>query len=96
MHLWKAASAYCQANKTGGLWILLEKKKNINVFKLKAAKYEIWTFTQLNTLAKSIIGQMDNTVALPYLIKLGVTKNKVLSHLSKDIWDIYLKRGSWI
>ena len=34
---------------------------------------------------------MDNVVALLYLIKMGGTRNKVLSQLSKEIWDYLIK-----
>ena len=36
---------------------------------------------------------MDNVVALPYLIKVGETQNKVFCQLGKEIWDYLIKNG---
>ena len=52
-----------------GPWTLLEQK---DIFlELIAAKYAIPTFNRLNPLAKSIHLQIDNVVALSYLVKMG-------------------------
>ena len=59
---------------------------------LKAAKFAILTFTQMYPSVQSIHLQMDHIVALSYLVKIGVTQNKVLSDLSKEIWDYLLAK----
>ena len=58
------------------------------VLDLIAKKYAILTYTWLSTLAKSIHVQMDNVVALSYLMKMGGGRqNKALSRLSKEMWN---------
>lgn len=58
-----------------------------------AAKLAILTFTQLFPMTNSIHIQMDNIMALTYLVKMGGTKNKDMSVLSKEIWDYLLEKG---
>ena len=63
-----------------------EQKAHIDILELKAAHLAILTFTKFK-IAQRIHVQMDNKVALSYLVK---THNKDLFSLSKQIWD-YLK-----
>ena len=39
---------------------------------------------------------MDKVAALPYIAKMQSTHNKVLSNLTKDIWDYLLANGTMI
>ena len=48
------------------------------------------TFTKQKSL-KAVHFQMDNTTALPYLVKLRGTGNQMLLKLSKEIWQYLLK-----
>lgn len=79
----KGLGAYFQRHKSEGPWILLKHKKHINILQLIAAKYAILTFNRLNPLAKSIHMQMDNVVALSYLIKMGGHRTKFCLNLAK-------------
>ena len=83
---------YCQGQKTGGPWTSQEKKDHINVLELRAVKYAILTFSRLHPKAQSIHIQMDSIVALSYLAKMGGTRNKSLTVLSKEIWDYLLSK----
>lgn len=37
--------------------------------------------------------QMDNMVALRYVVKTGGTHNQILSGLVKELWDYFLLNG---
>jgi len=74
---WGAA---CQNRSTGGLWSKEESLEHINFLELKAAKLAILTFVRLLSVT-SIHLQMDNTVALAYIAKMGGTKSKKLTSL---------------
>ena len=54
---------------------------------LRAVKYAILTFSRLQPKAQSIHIYMGRIVAFLYLVKLGGTRNKSLTVLSKEIWD---------
>ena len=87
---WGAA---CQGQTTGGPWTLEEQKNHINILELKAAQLAILTFTYMHPQVHSIHLQTDNMVALSYIVKMGETHNKVLSDISKEIWDYLLSKG---
>ena len=56
-------------------------------FGIEGRKFEIPTFTRIHPSVQSIHLQMDNGVALSYLVKIGgSTHKKVRSDISKDIW----------
>jgi len=61
-------------------------------FRIKAAKLAIQTFTKTKTV-KSIHIQMDNVVAICYLLKTGDTKNQQLTAIFQEIWDYLLLQG---
>ena len=84
---WGAA---CQGQTTGGPWTAEEQKHHINILELKAAKLAILTFIRIHPEVKSIHLQMDNIVCLSYIVKMGGIHNKVLSDISKEIWDFLL------
>ena len=69
----KGWGVFCQGHKTGRSWTLLESKCYINVLELKAAKFVILTFTWMHPSVQSIHLQMDNIVALSYLVNMKVT-----------------------
>ena len=54
---------------------------------MRAVKYAILTFSCLHPKAQSIHNQMDGIGALSYLVKMGGTRNKFFTVLSKEIWD---------
>jgi hypothetical protein len=86
---------------TGGSWSLQEKQSfHINALELMAAELAIKTFVKLHPV-KSIHIRIDNTCALTYLLKMGGTKSKTLTEISKRIWDFLLSQeitltASWI
>ena len=84
--------AYFQGQKTGSPWASQEKKDHINVLELRAVKYAILTFSCLYLKVQSKHIQMDSIVALSCLVKMGGTRNKSLTVLSKEIWDYLLSR----
>ena len=67
------------------------KKKlfHINILELLALKFTILTFTK-NLSHLTIHAQVDNKVALVYLLKMGGTCNTELLKTSKSIWNYLL------
>ena len=84
--------AYLQGQKTEGPWTSQKKNNHINVLELRAVKYAILTFSRLNLKAQPIHIQMDSIVSLSYLVKMGGTRNKSLTVLSKEIWEYLLSK----
>ena len=82
----KGWGATCQEISTGGPWSQEEQKAHINILELKAAHLAILTFTKFQ-IVQRIHVQMDNKIALSYLVKMGGTHNKDTLGLSKQIWD---------
>jgi len=77
---------------TGGLWSLEEKNSlHINVLELMAAELAIKSFVDLRPVSSLHIW-IDNQVALSYLVKMGGTKNHLLTEISKRIWKFLLER----
>ena len=81
---------YCQGQKTGWIWTSQKKNDHINVLELRAVKYAILTFCRLHLKTQSIHIQMESIVALSYLEKMGGTRNKSVTVLSKEICDYLL------
>ena len=46
----------------------------------------------MNPKAQTIHIQMDSIVSLSYLVKMGGTRNKSLTVLSKEIWEYLLSK----
>jgi len=78
----KGWGAFCQGQRTGGPWSMIEKKDHINILEMKAAKFALMTFVLRFPRVKAVHLQMDNMVALAYLSKMGGTKNQLLTLLS--------------
>ena len=68
-----------------------EKPFHINVLELLALKFVILTFTK-NLPHLTIQVQVDNKVALTYLLKVGDTRSEQLLKISKSIWNYLLSR----
>ena len=85
--------AFYQGYKTEKPWSKLEAKNHINVPELKAAKFDIMTFTKMFPTAKVVYLQIDNIVAHSYLTKMGGSHNKILSNLAKETWVYLLANG---
>ena len=76
---------------TGGTWTKEERKLHINILELMAVELAVKTFTR-NRKVSSIHLQIDNTVALSYLMKMGGTKSWELTKISKRIWHYLLDK----
>ena len=63
-----------------------EQKAHINILELKAVHLAILNFTKFQ-IVQRIHVQMDNKIALSYLVKMGGTHNKDLLGLSIQIWN---------
>ena len=74
------------------MWSAQEMKKHINFLELLAIKLAIQTFSKA-LKHKAIHLQVDNMVALTYLLKMGSTQNLKLAQLTKEIWDHLLQCG---
>ena len=85
----KGLGATCNGTSTGRMWSAQEMKNHINVRELLAIKLAIQTFSK--TLKhKTINFQVDNMVALTYLLKMGGTTspiNKRNMRSSSPMWD---------
>ena len=49
-------------------------------------------FSLFSSASQSSHIQMSSIVALSYLVKMGGTRNKSLTVLSKEIWDYFLSK----
>ena len=74
------------------MWSAQETKYHINILDLLAVKLAIQTFTKYRGV-KAIHLQVDNIVALTYLMKMGGTQNLKMVELAKEIWEYLLKWG---
>ena len=70
-------------------------EKPYNILEPKVAKLAILTFTCMHPKLRSIHLQMDNTAGLPYKVRMGGTRNKVVSDTSNDN-TCYWKRLLWV
>ena len=61
----------------GGMWPAQEMKYHINILELLALKLAILTFTKYREV-KAMHLQVDNTVALTYVMKMGRKGVRVL------------------
>ena len=84
--------ATCHGISTGGMWSAQEMKYHINILELITVKLTIQTFTKYGDV-KAIHLQVDNIVALTYLMKMGGTQNLKMVELAKEIWEYLLKWG---
>ena len=84
-------SASTKDLSTGGTWTKEERKLHINILELMAVELAVKTFTR-NRKVSSIHLQIDNTVALSYLMKMGGTKSWELTKISKRIWHYLLDK----
>ena len=74
------------------MWSAQEMKYHINILELLAVKLAIQTFTKYRDI-KAIHLQVDNIVALTYLMKMGGTQTLKIVELAKEIWQYLLKWG---
>ena len=71
------------------MWSAQEMKNHFNVLELLAIILAIQTFLKI-LKHEAIHTQVDNIVALTYLLKMGGTQNL---KLTKEIWDHLLQWG---
>ena len=84
--------ASCGPTQTGGTWNVREANLDINIQELIAAELAIKTFTK-SAKVKSIHIQIDNTVALSYLVKMGGTGNMHMNAITKRIWNYLIENN---
>ena len=90
--LTKGLGATFNGMSTRGMWSAQKMKYYINILGLLAVKLAIQTFTKYRDV-KAIHLQVDNIVALTYLMKMGGTQNLKMVELAKEIWEYLLKWG---
>ena len=83
--------AYCQKVSTGGQWTLQESNLHVNVLELLAIKLALLTFSKKFNL-KSVHFQVDDMIALSYLMKIEGTQNKEMIFISKEIWEFTMSK----
>ena len=83
------AGGILQVSFDRGKWSKEEKHFHINVLESLALKFAILTFTN-NLSHLTIHVQVDNKVALAYLLKMGISRNLQLLKISKSIWNYLL------
>ena len=71
-------------NRVGGQWSMEEHLLHINVLELKAIKLALLIFSEQKSL-KAVHFQIDNTIALLYLVKMEGTGNQMLLKISQEI-----------
>ena len=89
---WGAA---CQGTSTGGKWTKEEAQLHINEQELLAATLAVKTFTKWKE-ARSIHLQIDNMVALSYIVRQGGTKSQRLVDRARELWDYLASKGIMI
>jgi hypothetical protein len=77
---------------TGGQWSKEEKSLHINSLELMAAELAIKSFAKVKPAASTYHIWIDNQTALSYLVKMGGTKSKQLTEISKRIWAFLLEK----
>lgn len=78
--------AICENKRSHGFWNTRERESHINFLELTAAFFALKCFaTQLQKC--DILLRMDNTTAIAYINRMGGTRVKNLSNLSRSIWD---------
>ena len=80
----------CNRFSTGRMWSAQEMKNHINFSELLAIKLAIRTFSKTSK-QKAIYLQVNNMVALTYLLKMRGTQNLKLILLAKEIWNHLLQ-----
>ena len=88
----KGWEAHCKGISAGGKWSKKEQEYYINVLELMAIKFAILIFKK-NLSNLTIHIQMDNKVALSYLLKMEGTHSLKLLKISKPIWHYLLFHG---
>ena len=81
----KGWGATCQGISTRRLWPQEARKVHINILELKAVHLAILTFTK-SRIVQTIHVQMNDKIALSYLVKMGRTHKDLLG-LSKQTCD---------
>ena len=74
-----------QGKSTWGPWSREKQKTYTNILELKVVQLAILTFSKLKVVQRKHL-QMDNRIALSYLIRMSGTHNKKPVNLSKEIW----------
>ena len=75
-----------------GRWSIDEKSLHINVLELMAVKFAVLAYVSLESSIKHVKIMSDNTTAISYINKQGMTLNA----LAVEIWEICIKRGAHI
>ena len=68
------------------MWSAQEMKYHINILELLTVNLAIQKFTKYSDV-KAIHLQVDNIVALTYLMKMGGIQNLKTVELAKEIWE---------
>ena len=92
--LFKRMGSFFPTAKDWGSIGIVRKQMSYSL-ELKAVKFENKSFTRMHPSVQSIHLQMDNLVAFSCLVKIGGeggTHNKVLSYISKEIWDYLMAK----
>ena len=76
----------CREIRTRGQWSKKEQYVNISHLELSAIKFAILTFAKMWEMSALHI-QVDNKIALSYLLKMRGRKNPELIQISKEIWE---------
>ena len=83
--------AVWEGMKTGGTWTQQEIRMHKNELERFALKLSLETFLKAQEI-KSLHVKMDNIVALTYLLKMGGAKNLQMVCLSRQIWEMLLRK----
>jgi len=86
----KGRGAFFQGIRTWGAWSREEENFHINVLELLAIKYAILSICQERKV-KSLHIQVDNKVALSYLLKMGGTTSICMTKYQKKFGDSCFK-----
>ena len=87
----KGWGAHCQKMSIGGQWTLQEPRLHISLLELKAINLSLLTFHKMFSM-KAAHFQVGNTKALSYLMKMGGTRSRGMTALTKEIWEFVLSQ----
>ena len=83
--------AFCHGKTAQGPWTVEEKNLHINIKELIAAEKGLKSLIHQENITVALA--IDNTTALTYISKMGGTRSKVMTKISKQIWEWCKSKG---
>ena len=88
--------AHDEDQTINGRWSVSENTLHINCLELLAIKLAIKSFLLRKVLVRHLRIMSDNSTAIAYIDKQGVTQSTTCNQLTKDIWIICMDKGTHV